>query len=176
MTEEVPYSVIQTLGDIEIRSYPSIILATVRGRGDTGAFGLLFRYITGSNLSRQKIPMTAPVVSAEGATETIPMTAPVVSDEEQFSFVLPPSYTMQTAPMPIDERVQLVPVPARKVAAIRFRGRATARLVRKRMEAFLRGLQQAGIRPIGSAFLMRYDPPYKPGFLRRNEIGVEIGA
>ena len=176
MAEEVPYSVIQTLGDIEIRSYPSIILATVRGRGDTGAFGLLFRYITGSNRSGQKIPMTAPVVSAEGAADAIPMTAPVVSDEEQFSFVLPPSYTMQTVPMPLDERVQLVPVAARKVAAIRFRGRATARLVRNRREAFLRTLQQAGIRPVGSAFLMRYDPPYTPGFLRRNEIGVEIGA
>ncbi len=27
----------------------------------------------------------------------------------------------------------------------------------------------------GEPFLMRYNPPFTPGFLRRNEIGIEIG-
>ena len=175
MTDEIPYSVIQTLGDIEIRAYPSMILATVQGRGDNGPFGLLFRYITGFNLSQKTIPMTAPVVSTETGGEAVPMTAPVVSDEDRFSFVLPASYTMDTAPIPLDPRVQLVPIAARRVAAIRFRGRASTRQVRDATAAFLRGLRQAGIGPIGSPFLMRYDPPYKPGFMRRNEIGAEIG-
>jgi hypothetical protein len=155
MTDEIPYSVIRTLGNIEIRAYPSIILATVQGRRDRGAFGLLFRYITGSNRSQQTIPMISPVVSAGARTENIPMTAPVVSDQNRFSFVLPASYTMETAPIPLDNRVRLSPIPARRVAATRFRGRATARQVRDRTETFLRGLRQAGIEPIGPPFLMR---------------------
>jgi len=174
MTEEAPYSVIQTLGDIEIRAYPSMILATVQGRGDTGAFGLLFRYITGSNRSQRTIPMTAPVVSEGAGREKVSMTAPVVSDQDRFSFVLPPSYTMDTAPIPLDPRVQLVPVPARHVAVIGFHGWARPRQVRSRTEDLLRGLQQRGIQPLGSPFLMRYNPPYTPGFMRRNEIGAEI--
>ncbi len=176
MTDEVPYTVSRTLGDIEIREYPSIILATVEGRGDTGAFGLLFRYITGSNQSRSSIPMTAPVVSGPSPSVDIPMTAPVVSDGEHFSFVLPPTYTMETAPLPLDSRVRLNRVPPRRVAVIRFRGRSGARLVRERTRVLLEGLRRSGFHPIGSPFLMRYNPPYAPGFLRRNEIGIEVDA
>lgn len=174
MTDETPYSVRQTIGDVELRDYPNTILATVRGRGDTGAFGLLFRYITGANVSRATIPMTAPVVSARRASENIPMTAPVVSDEERFSFVLPPSYTMDTAPVPLDPRVELEPIPPRRVAVIRFRGRAGNRQVRERAGILLRVLPQMGLEPLGNPFLMRYNPPYTPGFLRRNEVGVEV--
>lgn len=176
MTDEIPYSVTETFRDIEVRAYPRMILATVLGRGDTGAFGLLFRYITGSNASQKTIPMTAPVVSEGAASERIPMTAPVLSDRDRFSFVLPPSYTMETTPLPLDPRVRLEPLPARRVAVVRFRGRANARVVRERTEALLRGLAQAGIQPIGSPFLMRYNPPYTPGFMRRNEIGVDVRA
>ncbi len=176
MTDEIPYSVGQTLGDIEIREYPSVILATVQGRSDTGAFGLLFRYITGSNRSRSNIPMTAPVVSGPDPSVDIPMTAPVVSDGEHFSFVLPPTYTMETAPFPLDSRVRLNQVPPRRVAVIRFRGRSGARLVQERTEVLLEGLRRSGFHPIGSPFLMRYNPPYTPGFLRRNEIGIEVDA
>lgn len=174
MTNEIPYAVTETFRDIEVRAYSSMILATVLGRGDYGAFGLLFRYITGSNATQKTIPMTAPVVSERTGSERIPMTAPVVSDRDRFSFVLPPSYTMETAPLPLDPGVRLEPFPARRVAVVRFRGRATARAVRERTEALLRGLAQAGIQPIGSPFLMRYNPPYTPVFMRRNEVGVEV--
>jgi hypothetical protein len=174
MTDEIPYSVIRTLEDIEIRAYPSIILATVHGRGDSGAFGVLFRYITGSNQSQRTIPMTAPVVSAGKGGENVSMTAPVISDRDRFSFVLPASYTMDTAPVPLDPRVQLVPIPPRHVAVLRFRGWASPRQVRYRTEDLLHGLRQAGIEPLGAPFLMRYNPPFTPGFLRRNEVGAEI--
>ena len=176
MTDETPYSVIQTLGDIEIRAYPSMILASVQGRGDTGAFGLLFRYITGSNRSQRAIPMTAPVVSEGTGGEKVAMTTPVVSDQDRFSFVLPASYTMDTAPVPLDPRVQLVRIAARRVAVLRFRGRAGVRQVRAWTEDLVRDLRQAGIEPTSPPFLMRYNPPYTPGFMRRNEVGAEIGT
>jgi hypothetical protein len=36
------------------------------------------------------------------------------------------------------------------------------------------GLKKAGIETVGQPFLMRYDTPWMPGFLRRNEVAVEI--
>jgi hypothetical protein len=36
------------------------------------------------------------------------------------------------------------------------------------------GLKNAGIVTAGQPFLMRYDSPWTPGFLRRNEVGMEI--
>ncbi|MDD3622937.1 MAG: heme-binding protein, partial [Methanofollis sp.] len=36
------------------------------------------------------------------------------------------------------------------------------------------GLEKAGVETVGEVFLMRYNPPWVPGFLRRNEVGIEI--
>jgi hypothetical protein len=38
----------------------------------------------------------------------------------------------------------------------------------------LSALTAKGIHTIGEPFLMRYNAPFTPGFLRRNEVGVEI--
>ena len=37
-----------------------------------------------------------------------------------------------------------------------------------------KALEEAKISIVGTPFLMRYNPPFTPGFLRRNEVGVEI--
>jgi hypothetical protein len=41
-------------------------------------------------------------------------------------------------------------------------------------EQLLEGLKKAAIEPVGGPFLMRYNPPWTPGFLRWNEVAVEI--
>jgi len=38
----------------------------------------------------------------------------------------------------------------------------------------LESLQKAGIATRGKPVLMRYNAPWTPGFLRRNEVGIEI--
>jgi hypothetical protein len=43
-----------------------------------------------------------------------------------------------------------------------------------REEELLRVLKENGISTRGSPFLMRYNSPFAPGFLRRNEVGVEV--
>ena len=65
-------------------------------------------------------------------------------------------------------------VPGRRVATIVFRGRTAPRTVRRRTEDLMAVLKAESIRPKGDHFLMRYNPPFTPGFMRRNEIGVEI--
>jgi hypothetical protein len=101
-------------GEIEFRHYPELVLATVDTAEDNAGFNLLFAYISGSNKSREKIPMTAPVVS----------------DAASMSFVMPAGTTREETPDPLDSRVRIVTQPERDIAVIRFSGYASGLLRR----------------------------------------------
>jgi hypothetical protein len=174
MTESVEYQVVRVVGSVEIRKYPLVVLATVSDSDDDAAFSILFGYISGNNEIGESIAMTAPVVSQRARGERIAMTTPVISDRVSFSFPLPGKYDLRTAPRPLDPRVKILRVPPRLVATLRFSGRAYLREVLVREEELLRVLKENGIHAHGSPFLMRYNSPFAPGFLRRNEIGVEV--
>lgn len=65
-TETPAYKVLRTDGNIEIRDYPVLIVATtpMTGDGMNDGFSPLFRFITGNNESREKIAMVSPVLIA----------------------------------------------------------------------------------------------------------------
>jgi effector-binding domain-containing protein len=170
MTETITYEESGRSGEVEFRRYPSIILATVSGSNENENFWILFRYITGNNRSKKKIPMTAPVITPE----KIAMTAPVISDAGVMSFVLPASYTSEDVPDPVDNRISIQEIPPRELAVIRFSGRASADEVAEVRSRLLKTLEQEHIPITGTPFLMRYNQPLTPGFMRRNEVGVEI--
>jgi hypothetical protein len=166
----IPYTVTKKSGEIEFRHYPELVLATVNATDDNTGFNLLFAYISGSNTPREKIPMTAPVINVQ----KIPMTAPVVSDMASMSFVMPAGSTRETIPDPVDSRVRIVTLPARDIAILRFSGYAPPEDVDAATSRLLDGLKTMGMVTTGQPFLMRYDPPWIPGFLRRNEVAIEI--
>ncbi len=170
MTETIPYEVTGNAGEVEFRRYPAIILATVQGLAENEAFMVLFRYISGNNRPGKKVPMTAPVITPE----KIAMTAPVLSGAGGMSFVLPATYKRDEVPEPLDPRTVISVVPAREIAVIRFSGRASPADVAAVRERLLGVLREKGINTVGEPFLMRYNAPFTPGFLRRNEVGVEI--
>lgn len=170
MVLKVNYSVLGNIGNVEIRQYPEIVLATVTGLGENEAFGLLFRYISGANKTRKKVEMTAPVITSQ----EIEMTAPVISRENCMAFVLPPKFNFDTAPEPSDPKVILKRISARKMAVLRFRGYTGKNVIGKRTKELFVILKTNGIKTAGNPFLMRYNPPFIPGIFRRNEIGVEI--
>ena len=63
--ESAEYTVVEKDGNIEIREYPDLMLASVDtsidSQGRDGSFMKLFRYISGANESDQKIAMTTRV-------------------------------------------------------------------------------------------------------------------
>jgi hypothetical protein len=170
MTETIAYEVTGKTGEIEFRKYPSVVLATVDSDGNDTGFNMLFAFITGSNHTQNKISMTSPVITSR----QIAMTAPVVSDAKSMSFVMPPGKSRNDIPEPLDSRVRITTLPAREVAVIRFKGYAQPEEVEAAEERLLEGLTKVTIEPVGAPILMRYDPPWTPGFLRRNEVAVEI--
>jgi DNA gyrase inhibitor GyrI len=74
----------------------------------------------------------------------------------------------------MDDRLRLEEFPERLVAVVRFRGRAGRRDVAKRTEQLLQVVAREKFTVEGQPFLMRYNPPFVPGFMRRNEIGVVV--
>jgi hypothetical protein len=170
LTETIPYEITGKAGEIEFRIYPGLVLAIVDNTADDGGFNLLFAYITGNNTVSSKISMTAPVFTSR----QISMTSPVVSDAKTMAFVMPPGKLREEIPDPLDSRVQIREVPGREIAVIRFPGYAPTEEVEAAEARLREGLKKAGIDSVGQPFLMRYNAPWTPGFLRRNEVGIEI--
>ena len=168
MVDQAKYDVLREIGKVEIRRYSRLVIAKVDGYGD-GGFNLLFSFITGNNRQKSNVAMTAPVVSEE-----IAMTAPVLSETGSIAFVMPEGFTLETTPEPLDDQVKIVEVPERVVAALRFSGRWSKSVFKKKSKELLEELDKAKIKTTGNVFSMRYNGPFTPWFLRRNEVAVPI--
>ena len=168
MVETLKYELVRKLDRVEIRHYPRIVITKVEGYGEN-AFSILFRFISRENKLRTKVKMTAPVVS-----QRIEMTAPVLSDSDSLAFVMPAEYRLATTPEPLDDRIKIIEVPERKLAALRFSGRWTSSLFERKSKELLEELEKAKIKTKGDVFSMLYNAPFTPSFMRRNEVAVEV--
>jgi hypothetical protein len=168
MTEKQPYQVIRQYPGFELRKYPLHVLVQVTVKGDfmsagNMGFGPLLRYISGYNRDNQKISMTAPVVQSSENEQT-----------HTVSFVLPEDLKPSDVPVPSDARVSAVTVEPQSVAAITFSGGWNEVKFQERAEDLLAAVSASGLQTVGNVYFARYDPPYKPAFLRRNEALVQI--
>ena len=170
MVEEIPYHLIKKIGSIELRRYPNIILAEVNGKDDTAAFNILYQYISGYNFAEETIKMTAPVITSK----KIEMTRPVISQGSTFAFVLPKQFTKKTAPKPKNQEITIKSEPEKTLAIIRFSGRSSSKRVKTFEQKLFTELEKINIKKRGKTFLMRYNSPFTPSFIRRNEIGIEV--
>lgn len=180
--EKSKYTVVEKEGKLDVRNYEQQILAetvvdsSFKESGNV-AFRRLFDYISGNNRKKESIAMTAPV-NQKAASEKIAMTAPVNMEKSEgkyaISFVMPAKYTLETLPEPLDEAVVIKEIPARKMAAIRYSGSWS----QKRYEAHKIKLEEfiksKGLKITGQAVFARYDPPFMPWFLRRNEVLIPV--
>jgi len=170
MTETIHYDVVKKLDRIEIRQYPKVVFAVVENHDEDSSFRLLFRYITGENKTKSRIAMTAPVITSE----KIKMTAPVITRKNYMAFSIPSTYTEETVPIPTNPEVKIEAQPKRYLATLRFSGRTTVARVQKYTQELLTTLNNHEFQIKGEPILMRYNSPFTPGFLRRNEVAVEI--
>ena len=182
--EEAKYKVLEKDKKFEIRDYAPHILAEIIVEGDleeagNKAFNRLFRYISGDNRSRKKVAMTAPV-SQQPMGEKIKMTAPVgqrrVQEKWAVSFMMPASYTLKTLPEPEDPDITLRQVPARRMAAVRYSGFwSEKRYIRYKLELDS-WIHNRNLTIVGDPIWARYNPPFTPWFLRRNEILIPVNT
>jgi len=182
--EEAKFNVVKKDGRFEVRDYEPHILAETVVEGDieqagSKAFRKLFRYISGDNSSREKVEMTAPV-SQEPGGEKIEMTAPVGQQGAQgqwnVSFMMPASYTLETLPEPDDPNISLRLVPAHRMAAVRYSGFWNEKKYLQHKSKLEAWINEEGLTIVGDPVWARYNPPFTPWFLRRNEILIPVDA
>lgn len=186
-TEEPKHDVLETRDGFEVRLYePQVVAETLVtgefGGGGNEGFRRVAGYIFGGNDGGRKIAMTAPVAqerspgTRDGAR--IAMTAPVAQEKTgegwTVAFVMPAEHTMATLPKPNDPRITLREVPARSVAAVTFSGTWGAERFDAVARELLGKLDAAGFAPSGPPVFARYNPPWTPWFLRKNEVLVPL--
>jgi hypothetical protein len=180
--EEAKYTVALQHDKLEIRDYePSIVAEVIIDdsfeEASNIAFRTLFNYISGENAGRSEIAMTAPV-SQQAAPQKIAMTAPVGQRRSEggwaVSFMMPASYSMDTIPLPSDPRVTLREVPAYRAAAIRYSGTWSEKSYRKHLSRLVEWMATENLEASGKPVWARYNAPFVPWFMRRNEILIPI--
>ena len=180
--EQPDYRVIRADGNFEVREYPSVLTATVRVTGDRDSalqsgFRQLADYIFAKSRGGESIAMTAPVMQQR---ETIAMTAPVIQQAGEAGtwavrFVMPSEYTRETLPPPPDG-VTIEEEPARRVAALKFGGRAGSTSLARQTRRLEEWMASEGLSAEGEAEYAYYNSPFVLPFLRRNEVVLPLGA
>jgi hypothetical protein len=89
-------------------------------------------------------------------------------------FVLPKGVTLATAPEPIDQRITLRQVQPMRVAVIRYSGFWSDANYNKHLAQLKETLRKAGVKWSGEPIYSRYNSPFTPWFLRRNEIWLPL--
>jgi hypothetical protein len=180
--EEPKFEVIRQIDSVELRQYAPYVVAEVvldARAEDAGnrAFPILAGYIFGKNKGERKFAMTAPVTQTAAPVKmemTAPVTQAAVQGGMRVQFVLPEGVTLESAPEPLDSRVQLRLVPASQWAAIRYSGTWSQANYDEHLGKLQAILAGAGLATQGEPVLARYNGPMTPWFMRRNEIWLAL--
>ena len=195
--EKAKYTLEQRDGDFEVRAYAEQVVAetvvdgTLEEAGNKG-FRPLFRYISGANRSKAKIPMTAPVGQKQGQGHKIAMTAPVgqqpvadtarsdealghaSTDRWTITFMMPAGSTLDTLPEPSDENVRLRVVPGYRAAAVRYSGTWSKQRYERNLTRLRTWMSERNLMDDGFPVWARYNSPLSLWFLRRNEVLIPL--
>lgn len=170
--EQPVYQVVSSDGEFELRRYaPYLVVETVVDgdfdRARSQAFRRLFRYISAKD--RRNLRPDDPEISM-----TVPVTMSQRGGATRMTFMVPSRYTLETAPQPANSSVRLREEPGGLVAVHVYSGRSSQERFLER-EARLRDwLAANGLNAAGDAAFAGYDAPFKPWFLRRNEVLIPV--
>jgi hypothetical protein len=164
--ETPDYKVVKTLGDVEIREYPKMIVAqtslpsnSFENSGSNG-FRTIAGYIFGGNQGNQKIAMTAPVVMNMGDSATM-------------YFVMPKQYEKEQLPTPNSPSVKIIEEAPKTLAVIKYGGFSSDNEIKRYCKKLEDTLTQNHIQWKGGFMYMGYNAPWDV-VNRRNEVAVEI--
>ena len=163
MTERQKFDLVKKIENIEIRRYHPCVMADVivdASYSNAGSIG--FRPLV-SYISENSIAMTAPVLQEQLHTESWVV-----------SFVMPDGMELRDLPIPKNQRVTLRTIHQHTAAALGFSGMTSEAKIHEKEVELRSALTKANLKPTGPMRIARFDPPWKPGFLRHNEVIIPI--
>jgi len=172
--ESAQYTVVMSEGGFEVRDYAELMLVSTgmqfSSQGSDGSFSRLFRYISGDNGEQQKVAMTIPVFMQRGNIRSDGS----AKQPGQMAFVVPRQVAKTGAPVPGNAQVSLRQRSSGKFAVLRFAGRMEDILLDEQESHLRAWMEQQNLKAAGPVEYAGYDPPWTPGFLRRNEILIRV--
>ena len=166
--ESAPYKAVRSEGRFEVRDYPAVTVVETpmarSGNGADGSFNRLFRFITGGNEAKQKISMTTPVFMS-GSESNATM-----------AFVMPAKLAATQVPKPTEGSVKVRALEAGRFAVLRFSGGRNAKNESETLARLKAWMEAQGLKTDSVPVYGYFDPPWTPGFLRRNEVMLRTDA
>ena len=163
--EKPDYKILQKKENIEIREYPSIIVAEVKMKDNKKAtrnegFRKLFQYITGANEQNQEIKMTVPVFQAQ-----------TDSSEWSMSFIIPKKWKWDKVPQPANDDINIKQLESQKMAVIRFHGSGSEKKFSKYQKILEEYLIQNNIEYNKDKVVYAYySSPFTLWFMKMHEV------
>jgi hypothetical protein len=180
--DEPDYTMVEEHDDFELRRYAPLIVAETEVEASFedapgAASPLLVDYVQRGNQGERNLPMLAPVRQQLAADAPGDATGDVGAGGEGpwlYQFAMPKEYRLSMLPQPNDKRVTLRQMPEQLVAVRRYDGNWSEQRYRDEEAALLDALEASGLVTISNPVFARYNAPFVPGFLRRNEVMVEV--
>jgi len=163
--ESAPYAVALKEGDYELRDYPELTIvetsmADANAGGNSG-FRRLFGYISGKNQNQESIAMTTPVFISD--------------DRRKMAFVLPAKSSSGQLSNPLDPSLSIKKIPSGRFAVFRFTGGQSSTQEAQSLSLLQTWIAKKGLTTSDSPIYGYFDPPWTPGFMRRNEVMLRQG-
>lgn len=164
--ETYPYTVLKTLGAIEIREYEASLFTSVTipsneyRTASSKGFSILGGYIFGGNHRNEKIAMTSPVAMS-------------LEDSMTVMFMVPKGVEKESLPNPHSSAIRFREEPSKIMATITFGGWANDRRIEKYKQKLVKALNSAGVPHTNHYYIFGYNPPYDI-LNRKNEVVVEL--
>jgi len=160
--EETGYEVVKKTEIYEIRKYSDRLAVQAMQSNQNSSFRKLFKYISGANLSSEKIDMTTPVTQTEKENNLF------------MQFYLPSKFKNQTVPIPSSSDVEIVTMPGGYYAVIEYSGRSTDKNFNKHIIILKQKLLDDNISIKGTGIKATYNGPFTLPVFRRNEAMFSI--
>ena len=155
--EESSYQVVQKFEKFEIRFYQERYVIQVRYNNEGGGFQKLFNYISGKNQKSEKIEMTTPVTQYS------------LGNQQVMQFYLPTRFDQKSAPIPLNDAVEVASIKSGHFAVIRYSGFASDKNFYKHASILKKALIKENIEFQDPPIKATYNGPFTLPNLRRNE-------
>ena len=172
--EEPTYSIVKSNENYEIRKYSDRLAVEVEFSSESSGFRYLFNYISGENITSEKVSMTVPVTQSAKIDMTAPVTQSNKDGKMLMQFFLPSKFTIDTAPTPTNKRVKLVIIEGGYYAIKRYSGRTSDTNYKKHLEKLKENLISDNIETLDDGIKAIFNGPFTLPIMRRNEVMMKI--